>query len=94
MSDKVRCTCRRCSIRSLMGPAVITTVGILFLLGETVHGYFSFWRTFPVILIVIGVILLASSLSPTDGHVSSSSVPPQQQPVAPPSQGPLSGQGQ
>ena len=94
MSDKIRCTCRHCSIRNLMGPAVITTVGILFLLGETVHGYFSFWRTFPVILIVIGVILLASSLSPTDGHVSSTYLPPQPPAGAPPTQGPLSGQGQ
>jgi hypothetical protein len=89
MSDKVRCTCRRCAIRSLMGPAVITTVGILFLLSEFAHSYFfSFWRTFPVILIVIGAILLASSMAPTEGHISDTAAP-----VSPPPP-PASGQGQ
>ena len=71
MSDKIRCSCRRCTIRGLMGPAVITTVGFLFLLNEFRGGYFSFGNTFPIILIVIGAILLAASLSPTDGHISS-----------------------
>ena len=64
MSDKVRCTCRRCAIRGLMGPAVITTIGILFLLGEFRGGYLAFHHTFPVILIVIGGILLAASMAP------------------------------
>ena len=104
MSDKVRCTCRRCTIRGLMGPAIITTVGILFLLGEFSHSYyFSFGHTFPVILIVIGAILLASSLAPMDGHISSSPYLPPQPPAgappsnpyqAPPTQGPTPGQGQ
>src|ERR1700741_1672722 len=85
MSDKIRCTCRRCTIRGLMGPAIITTVGILFLLSEFRGGYFAFHHTFPVILIVIGAILIASSLAPTDGHISSASyVPPQPPPAVPP----------
>ena len=94
MSDKVRCTCRRCTIRGLMGPAIITTVGILFLLGEFHGAGLSFGRTFPVILIVIGGILLASSLAPTDGHIGDGAPPPP--PSAPPSsyQGPPQGQGQ
>ncbi|MBS1840145.1 MAG: hypothetical protein JSS69_04985 [Acidobacteria bacterium] len=98
MSDKVRCTCRRCSIRSLMGPAVITTLGILFLLSQFRGGYLAFHHTFPVILIVIGAILLASSIAPTDGHISSSAMPsPPAPPVSPyqgPAQPPASGQGQ
>jgi hypothetical protein len=100
MSDKIRCTCRRCTIRGLMGPAVITTIGVLFLLGQLAHGYLSFWRTFPVVLIVIGAILLASSVAPMDGHVSSDTpqpppvVPPPTNPYQPPTQGPISGQGQ
>src|SRR5437899_12397047 len=64
MSAQVRCTCSRCTIRGFMGPAVITTLGILFLLNELRHGYFSFGHTFPVLLIVIGAILLASALAP------------------------------
>jgi hypothetical protein len=98
MSDKIRCTCRRCTIRGLMGPAVITTVGILFLLGQLQRGYFSFGHTFPIILIVIGAILLASSLAPMDGHISSDSPqPPPAVPPAPPAnpfQPPTPGQGQ
>jgi hypothetical protein len=78
MSDRIRCSCRRCTIRSLMGPAVIITVGVLFLLDQMRGGYFSFGNTYPVILIVIGAISLAAALAPTDGHVYSSvaSAPP------------------
>jgi hypothetical protein len=86
MSDTNRCTCRRCTIRGLMGPAIITTIGLLFLLGEFSGDRLSFWNTFPVILIVIGAILLASSVAPTDGHVDSSTpptVPPPPPPVNP-----------
>ena len=70
MSAQVRCTCNRCAIRGLMGPAVITTLGVLFLLSELGRGYFSFGHTFPVIFIVIGAILLASAVAPMEGHVS------------------------
>lgn len=96
MSDKVRCTCRRCTIRSLMGPAVITTIGLLFLLGEFSGDRLSFWNTFPVILIVIGAILLASSIAPTDGHIDDLArlaIPPPPAPPVNPYQGPQ-GQGQ
>ena len=70
MSDRVRCNCRRCMIRSLMGPAVIITVGILFLFDQIGRGFFSFGNTFPVILIVIGAISLASNLASAEGHIS------------------------
>ncbi|MDQ1404458.1 MAG: hypothetical protein QOG55_87 [Acidobacteriaceae bacterium] len=80
MSDRIRCNCRRCTIRSLMGPAVIITVGVLFLLEQTRSG-FSFGQTWPVILVVIGIISLASAMAPMDGHVSSPTAVP---PVPPP----------
>ena len=92
MGDKIRCTCRRCTIRGLMGPAIITAVGILFLLGEFAGHMFAFWRTFPVILIVIGAILLASSIAPNEGHIDSNAPPPPAPPTNP-YQGPQ-GQGQ
>jgi hypothetical protein len=86
MSDRIRCNCRRCTIRSLMGPAVIITVGVLFLLEQTRSG-FSFGQTWPVILVVIGIISLASAMAPMDGHISSSNtvppVPPAGTPVPP-----------
>src|SRR5271168_510914 len=97
MSDKVRCNCRRCVMRGLMGPAILITLGILFLLSEMRGGDFSFRYTFPVILIVIGVISLSSSMAPMDGHISENvpplAVPP---PVATPPapQNPNLGQGQ
>jgi hypothetical protein len=87
MSDQVRCRCARCTIRALVGPAVIVTVGVLFLLQQARGGYFDFGNTYPVILLVIGAILLASSLAPMEGHVSSSSVPP----AAPPAPGSTTG---
>ncbi len=94
MSNRIRCTCRRCTIRSLMGPAIIITVGVLFLLSEMRGGYFDFSNTFPVILIVIGAVSLASALASAEGH-NSGSVPPNapgSTPTAPPNQ--LPGQGQ
>ena len=93
MSNRVRCNCSRCVIRGLTGPAVVVTVGILFLLDQLRGGYFSFGNTFPVILIVIGVISLASNLAPADGHVSGP-VPPTPPGAAPPPQNPYADQGQ
>ena len=102
MSSQPRCTCSRCTIRGLMAPAIITTLGILFLLSELQDGMFSFRHTFPVILIVIGAINLASAVAPMDGHIGDP-VPPLA-PPAPPSgtpppsstynPPPFSGQGQ
>lgn len=98
MNDRVRCRCPRCTIRALLGPAVVITVGVLFLLQQMRGGYFDFGNTYPVILLVIGAILLASSLAPMDGHISSTAAPPAA-PAAPgstpgSSQGSLPGQGQ
>lgn len=73
MSDRIRCACRRCTIRGLMGPAVIITVGMLFLLDQTRSGNFSFWNTYPVILIVMGIISLATAAS--EGHISTAAPP-------------------
>jgi hypothetical protein len=83
MSDRVRCSCRRCTIRGLMGPAILITIGLLFLLSEVEGGNFDFSNTYPVIIIVIGVVSLAAALAPMDGHVSSRAVPP-----PPPASGP------
>jgi len=100
MSNPARCTCPRCSIRNLMGPAVVTTIGVLFLLSELGNGYFHIGHTYPVLFIVIGAILLASSLASMDGHLEAT-VPPMPPPVnpAPPAvpptySNPYAGQGQ
>lgn len=79
-----------------MGPAVLITIGVLFLLHEMRGDMFDFSNTYPFILIVIGAILLASSLAPMDGHVDSiAAAPPAVPPAAPgPAQNSLPGQGQ
>jgi hypothetical protein len=99
MSDRIRCACRRCTIRSLMGPAVIITVGVLFLLDQVRGGYFSFGNTYPVILIVIGAISLAAAASPAEGHISGPVPPmapgvPGSAPAVQQNQMPGQGQGQ
>lgn len=94
MSNSIRCACRRCTIRGLMGPAILITIGLLFLLQEMRGGYFDFGNTFPIIIIVIGVISLASSLAPMDGHISGPVPPSAPSVIPPPPQNPFSGQGQ
>ncbi|HEY6268001.1 MAG TPA: DUF5668 domain-containing protein [Candidatus Acidoferrum sp.] len=99
MSNRVRCACRRCTIRGLMGPAVIITVGVLFLLDQMSGGNFSFGNTYPMILIVIGVISLGAAASSAEGHVSGTMPPqapmaPPAVPPAPQNQFPGQGQGQ
>jgi len=96
MSERIRCACRRCTIRGLMGPAVIITVGVLFLLDQMRGGDFSFANTYPVILIVIGAISLAAAASPADGHLSgppAAPIAPSSAPSVPQNQFPGQGQG-
>jgi hypothetical protein len=82
MTTQLRCTCSRCTIRGFMGPAVITTLGVLFLLSELRHGYLAIGHTYPILFIVIGAILLGSALAPMAGHVEtpSASAPPKPPP--------------
>ena len=97
MSERVRCSCSRCTIRGLMGPVIITTLGVLFLLSELGRGNLSFGRTFPILLIVIGGVLLASAVAPMEGHVSVPGVgaPPATSTAPPSYPGPYGGgQGQ
>ena len=98
MSDRIRCACRRCTIRGLMGPAILITIGVLFLLHEMRGNFFDFGNTYPIILIVIGAVSLAAALAPMDGHVGGSYPPvaPPGMPGAPQNapQNPLPGQGQ
>jgi hypothetical protein len=52
----------------LMGAAVLITIGVLFLLSTWAH--VRFHNTFPVILIVIGVVLFLRASGSTAGHIS------------------------
>jgi Domain of unknown function (DUF5668)/B-box zinc finger len=61
------CTCDRCRMRKIMGPAIMVTVGILFLLQSL--NVAGFDRTWPAILLVIGVVKLLQSNASAAGHV-------------------------
>jgi hypothetical protein len=102
MARENHCRCPRCTIRGLMGPAVLITIGVLFLLHEVRGDMFDFGNTYPFILIVIGAVMLASSMAPMTGHTDSpgappSSVPPTSAPPTAsgpgPAQSSLPGQG-
>jgi hypothetical protein len=95
MATYNRCKCPRCTIRGLMGPAVLITIGVLFLLHEMRGDFFDFSNTYPFILIVIGAIMLASSMAPATGHIDPSPMPPNPPPPATsgPAQNPMPGQG-
>ena len=91
MSGQIRCRCQSCTIRGMMWPAVLITLGILFLLHQVRGGLFDFGNTWPVLLVVIGLLLLASSVAPREGHVEvppPPPLPPGTPPVVPPNRPP------
>lgn len=61
------CQCPRCRAYGLMGPAILITLGVLFLLDQM--WVIRFNETFPVLLIVIGVFLYLRHSASTEGHV-------------------------
>jgi hypothetical protein len=69
MRRNPRCPCARCRARGLMGPAMLITVGLIFLLGEyTRYGMDRLW---PLFLIVPGIILLVQAMASNEGHIDS-----------------------
>lgn len=68
-----------------MGPVVLVTLGILFLLGE--FQVVSFGRSWPILLIAIGVVKVLGSSADTGGHIDIATppgdVPPPPAPPAP-----------
>ena len=65
------CQCDQCRARCLMGPAVLVTLGIQFLLDSL--GVISFGRTLPALLVVIGLVMVLRSSASTSGHIDSGS---------------------
>src|ERR1035438_9028844 len=64
------CGCARCRAHGFMGPAVLITLGVLFLLDQVVHVYWmEFGRTWPALLIVIGLVMFLQHNAPATGHV-------------------------
>jgi len=83
MALRYHCNCARCRVKGLTGPAVLITIGVLFLIDRS-NWDWGFHRTWPVILLVIGAIKLAEAMASTEGHVSGPAPLPPQPPMAPP----------
>jgi hypothetical protein len=65
-STRPRCPCVHCRVRGLVGPIMLITVGVIFLIGEyTRHGFGDLW---PVLLIVGGILALLQSTASREGH--------------------------
>ncbi len=79
------CTCGRCQMRNLMGPAILFTIGTILLLdSRDIHGL-TWDRTWPAILLVIGIVKLLQSTASTQGHIEPlPPVPPSAPPPQPP----------
>jgi hypothetical protein len=92
-SSSVACRCERCRTRKLMGPAILVTLGVLFLLDSVSR--VEFHRTWPALLLVVGVVKLMQSNASYDGHIgslppgaypgASPNIPPNTPPTVPPS---------
>jgi cell wall-active antibiotic response 4TMS protein YvqF/B-box zinc finger protein len=81
---RVGCPCDRCRMRKLMGPAMLLTIGTLFLLQSL--NVVDFDRTWPAILLVVGIVKLLQSNASSAGHVGPyvPAPPIAQQPIVPP----------
>ena len=62
-----RCGCPRCRLRGLMAPTILVTVGILFLL-DNLH-VMDFDRSWAILLIVIGIVMVLQRTASTEGHI-------------------------
>lgn len=76
------CQCDHCRTRRLMGPAMLVTVGVLLLLDSATR--VEFHRTWPAILLVIGVVKLMQSNASYSGHVAPPPLVSPSYPPAPP----------
>ncbi len=74
------CRCGRCKTRWLMGPAMVLTTGVLFLLQSL--DVADLGRTWPAWLLVVGVVKLLQSSASSEGHVGP--LPPGPANVPPP----------
>lgn len=64
------CPCSRCRVHGYMGPAVLITLGVLFLLDQITHVHWlDFGSTWPALLIVIGLVMFLQHSAPASGHI-------------------------
>ena len=64
------CSCGRCRAHGFMGPVVLITLGVLFLLDQITHvRWLDFDRTWPAFLIVIGLVMFLQHNASPVGHI-------------------------
>lgn len=86
----MNCACDRCRMRKIMGPTILVTIGMLFLLQSL--DVASFDRTWPAILLVVGIVKLVQSNASSAGHIGPlRPMPPVVTPPPPPSSDPGAG---
>jgi LiaI-LiaF-like transmembrane region/B-box zinc finger len=93
--SKLTCMCGRCRTRSIMGPAMVLTTGIVLLLASTDVAGID--RTWPAWLLVVGVVKLLQSTASSQGHVGplppGPATPDAPPPPSPPAQNEPSSEG-
>jgi hypothetical protein len=72
-TQRVACHCVVCTATSMMGPALVVTVGVMGLLHEFTR--FGFGETWPLLLIVLGVLKFLQITGSRDGHIGSGAPP-------------------
>src|SRR5271157_773872 len=71
------CPCARCRMHGYMGPVVLITIGVLFLLDQMGRAHWmDFGYTWPALLIVIGLVMLLSHSASMEGHLPRQYGPP------------------
>ena len=66
--SKYFCGCARCTVGAITGSLLLITLGILFVLDQ--FGRYGFQQTWPVLLIVYGVIRAVAYMVPAhDGRL-------------------------
>jgi len=64
------CSCSRCRAHGFMGPTILITLGVLFLLDQLTHVHWlDFGSTWPAFLIVIGLLMFLEHNASAAGHV-------------------------
>jgi len=81
------CSCPRCRCSGYLGPVVLIALGVLFLIDQ--YTMYGIGQTWPIFLIVIGLVKLVQWNAPTTGHVDVSQIGP----VGPPPGAPGPGGG-
>jgi len=79
------CACARCRCSGYIGPTVLITLGVLFLIDQ--YSVWSIGRTWPILLIVIGIVLLVRRNASAEGHVDAWQIGPGAPPPNPPTPG-------